>query len=239
MDETIFTDMTRTETQKEEGLPGLTGRKVILSFNGLEDEFEKLLKASLPCEDNGIGQIKNGILHLNLNPNLFRLVVHGAKLSKLADKIEYRIDKVSNFFKKHGAQVIEYWNERAPLTKRVKSVRIFSKDMGHAVLITVKNSFSIKKAKLVLLKPFIGEHYNKLFDENITFTIKDDEELKKIVFCALKQIFGNQCIDKFFDINVDVSTKENYEEILKTLPEEIQTQLKAVVTKISPSVQYE
>ncbi len=228
---------TNIQTSKIETPKDTSSEVVINSFVGRESEYEKFIDSLY----KNIRLIK-GILHIFPSDKIKEQVDVGLNLANKILDLNRKKSAIDNELKKYGAELISLWNKSNPAqSTQVSSVRMVSED-NHSILISTRDSYSIKSDALLLLKDELGENFDEIFETNETLTVKEEETPKQILLTMLCKNFGEKALSFFFNKKLEIKMKDSkkYNDILESdmYSENLKNRLKFACSKASPAIIY-
>ena len=243
--EHVSVETTSTTSKRTRKATPATGaaKKVISSFAGFEEEYKKFV-SSVEKNDSTEIQLIKGILHVFVTDKLHKEVIDGVEAAAKIAGLKYEQAEHDSVFAEYGRKVVGFWNEKynAP-SMQVSSVRIVpEEDEDKSVLVTVKDSYSIKDDMIVMLKEEMGAAYDEIFEEEEILKVKQERAgvLLKLVETCFDGV--GKVKEFFFDSKISVSMRDSkkFQEYLKSdkVSENLKGKLRMACEQQKPTIKY-
>lgn len=183
---------------------------------------------------------------LNFDPNFESQAREAARLNSTILKAQEAFKKFQEAVRRYGAEKKDAYN--AAFKSDVVTVNVpyhFDDANGQNVVghiqVVCSNKYNVAKEAILKLEKDLGDKFSKLFKKDVKKVLKPNSEaLFKQILVDLgvpeEKLAGTMAV--LFDDDVSVGTTEEYENVLKTLPEDVQVVLKQNVTRSQPGLKF-
>ncbi len=141
-------------------------------------------------------------------------------------------DKYNDAYKSEVLTVCIPYNVETPTGHEKKLVQV-----------TCSRKWSVDQPSILANKDTFGEHYPRLFSEEVTTKLKPNaEELIRKVFEETAGLQGEQLdnvMEQLLDKTTKVSCREDYEAESKRIPENLRSILDQTITRAAPALKFD
>lgn len=192
---------------------------------------------------------KGSVVQLGLDPEFTPRAKHCADLNEALKNAETAFSVLQTELRDYGAEKRERYNDLFNADAITVCVPYEVDSPGQPngkekkfVQVICTNKYSVQQDVIKGSKEALGEHYDRLFEETTTRTLKPNaEELLRNLFLELKVPADrvDATLDSLRDVNVSVKTKADYEKQSKHVPEAVKTILDQGVKRQQPGLKFQ